>query len=132
MDGRAGDGGWRWGLLTTALIGGAVGSVGYVGFQRLMRWGTCYDIQGDPDTQRACDDYTAKIAGGSWVVLAVAALSAVVMVPIGVTDGARGLRFAAGPAWSLWLLVAGNPAAFAAYLTGWLLGRAIRRLARRT
>lgn len=121
--------GRRWGLLTAVLTGGIWGPLGYAVFERFLRWGTCYDIQGDPDTQQACDTYTAKIAASSGIVLVVAVLSAVVMVPVGVADGARGLAFAAGPARPLWLLILGNPAAFVACLIGWLLGRAGRRLA---
>ena len=120
VNGREDGGGRRWGLLIAVLSGAAWGSLGYVGFEWLMRSGTCYDIQGDPDTQRACDAYSARIATGSRVVLAVAVLSAVTRLPVGFADGVR------GPVRPVWWLAAGNPVALAGYLAGWLAGRLTR------
>jgi hypothetical protein len=47
--------------LTVVLAAAVVGAWGYVAFEQLLRYGTCYDIQGDPDTVRACDAYARHI-----------------------------------------------------------------------
>jgi len=66
----------RRALLTLTVVTAAavVGTWGYVAVQLLLKSGTCYDIQDDPDTVRACDAYARHIvaASGTAVVMSVA------------------------------------------------------------
>ena len=53
----------------------AVGAWGYVGWQRFAQAGTCYDIQGDPDTVRKCDAYAAHVSAGTLVAFSASLLA---------------------------------------------------------
>lgn len=112
-----------WTVGASMLGAAAVASWGYVAWERFAQYSRCYDIQGDDDTQQACDAYSARIVVGVRVMLIVAVVSLAIMVPPGLLDGRRRLAFAERPAEVVWLLIVGNPAAFLGYLIGWLVGR---------
>ena len=103
----------------------------YVLFQRVMIYGTCYDIQGDTDTQETCDRYARNLSVGVRVLLFVAAASFLGMVPVGIREGLRQRPVSAGPAGPLIVLVVGSPAAYGGYLLGWLAGRMLPGSVRR-
>jgi hypothetical protein len=61
-------------LLKPAAVAALVVAVGawvYVGWERFAEYGTCYDIQGDPDTVQKCDAYAANIATGTVIAFLV-------------------------------------------------------------
>ena len=68
--------------LTILLAATVVVAWGYVGFQLWWRDGTCYDIQGDPDTIVRCDAYTRHIHAATGVALIIS--GAVVVLLLGV------------------------------------------------
>jgi len=68
--------------LTVVLAAAVVGAWGYVAFQQFFKYGTCYDIQGDPDTVRACDANAQHITAGSEVAVVISGASFAILLSV--------------------------------------------------
>jgi hypothetical protein len=84
---------------------------------------TCFDVKRLPETQALCDREHLRVAEAWRLVVLVAAISAAVMVLIGVLEGLERRRFAYGRRQPLRILFLVNPAGAIGYLIGRIVGR---------
>ena len=119
-----------WILLIVLAATAMWGSSLYLGWQEFLEYGTCYDIQGDEDTQRKCDGIAADIITGHRLVYLAAALTAIAMVLVGVVHEVRSSPvFDRRPGLG-WLVLA-SPPGFVGYVAGRYVTRAAAFRSRR-
>jgi hypothetical protein len=116
-------GGRRWVALAALLLVVSIGSWLALVIALGLEGNVCFDVKRLPDTQRLCDIEHRRVADAWRLVIAVAAVSAAVMLLVGVFEGMGRRRFASGPRHPLRVLAFVNPAGFLGHALGHVLGR---------
>jgi hypothetical protein len=112
-----------WIALAALLLVISIGSWLYLVITLGIEGSVCFDVKRLPETQPGCDREHLRVAEAWRLVILIAAISAAVMVFVGVLEGLERRRFAYGRRQPLRILFLVNPAGMLGYLVGRIVGR---------
>jgi hypothetical protein len=112
-----------WIAFAALLLIVSLGSWLYLVIALGIEGSTCFEVKRLPETQPACDQDHLRVAEAWRMVILVVAISAAVMMLIGVLEGLDRRRFAHGRRQPLRILILVNPAGMVGYLVGRIVGR---------
>jgi hypothetical protein len=112
-----------WIAFAAVLLLASLGSWLYLVILVGIENSVCFDVKLDPNRQPRCDAEHLRVAEAWRLVILIIALSAAIMVLIGVLEGLERRRFAYGRRQPLRVLFLVNPGGAVGYVLGRIIGR---------